>query len=241
MESCDAALARARHSVEQRSFVAAIGAYEAAVVACNRTASVLISLAQVQYLAGRPADAEATLLKLDVPEAHYALGRMFYEQGRYPEAVDRLERVVRSEPQNFKAHDNLGLCYDILQEDTKALHHFFRALDLVKSAHQDYDWAHANLADFFLKRNEAGKAFQLAAEAAQRNPSAARNFYLTGRALVMLKRDENSIRWFREAVRLDGTHAEARFQLGQALKRLGRETEATEQLRIFRQLKVRER
>src|SRR5205814_10011883 len=40
-------------------------------------------------------------------DLRYALGRMFYQQGRYPEAVAQLERVVELEPDNYRAHDNL--------------------------------------------------------------------------------------------------------------------------------------
>jgi len=44
----------------------------------------------------------------------------------------------------------------------------------VQKDHPTYDWAHANLADFFLRRDQNEKAFQLAAEAAARNPASAR-------------------------------------------------------------------
>lgn len=79
------------------------------------------------------------------------------------------------------------MCHDSLSQDTDALRSFFKALDLVIKDHPNYDWAHANLADFFLRRNEHEKAFQLAAEAAKRNPASARNCFLTAKALVRRK------------------------------------------------------
>ena len=130
--------------------------------------------------------------------------------------------MIAAEPDDYRAHDNLGLCFDALQQDSDALRHFLRALELVKDKHPDYDWAYANLAEFFLKRDQADKAFQLAAEAAQRNALSARNFYLAGRSLVKLGRDENSLRSLEKSVELDPNHAEAQFQLGHALRRLGK-------------------
>src|SRR5207302_9833909 len=100
--------------------------------------------------------------------------RIYAMQKRFPEAVEKLAAVTRIDPKNYKAWDNLGVCYDAMSQDADALRSFFKALDLVARDHREYDWPYANLADFFLRRNEAAKAFQLAAEAAQRNPASAR-------------------------------------------------------------------
>ncbi len=241
---CERALQKAQSAAEQRAFPDAAKAFEEALGICPQRARVLIPLAQTRILLGDEAAAETHLrevLSLDARNAAalYSLGRLYYSQGRYPEAVTHLSRLIELEPANFRAHDNLALCYDILQQDALALKHFFRALDLVKDAHRDYDWAYANTAEFFLKRDQFDKAFQLAAEAAVRNPQSARNAYLTGAALLKLHRDEQSIRWFTRAVELDSTHAEARFQLGHALRRLGREDEARTHLEAFKALKAR--
>ena len=238
-EPCNEHLELARQAAAKAAYPVAAKEFAAAAKVCPNTAQILISLGQMQFLSGDPSSAETTLSKLDVPAAHYALGRIYYEQSRYPEAVAQLQRVVTAEPDNYRAHDNLGLCYDALQKDSDALRHFLKALDLVKDAHPEYDWAYANFAEFFLKRDQDEKAFQLAAEAAQRNSRSARNFYLAGRALVKLGRDETSLRWLNRAVELDPQHAEAHFQLGQAYKRLDRAEEAKRHLEAFRELKAR--
>ncbi|MBI3469902.1 MAG: tetratricopeptide repeat protein [Candidatus Solibacter usitatus] len=161
-------------------------------------------LGDAQYLAGREGEAEESLkgaLAIDPKNeaSLYALGRIYYQQSRYPDAVAQFEKVIAGDPGNYRAHDNLGLCFDALHRDSEALRHFFKALDLVQKDHPEYDWAHANLADFFLKRNEHEKAFQLAAEAARRNPESARNFFLTGKALSKLNKEELAPRWLEQA------------------------------------------
>jgi len=240
---CDETLARARSAFEARSFPIAAREFEQAASICPARAAILVSLGQTQYVLGDEQSAEQTLkraIALDPKDTAplYALGRIYYQQNRFPEAVAQLQQVVELDPKHFRAYDNLGLCYDALQQDTLALKHFFRALDLVKDAHRDYDWAYANLAEFFLKRNEFDKAFQLAAEAAERNPQAARNFFLTGKALTKLERNETSLRWLRRALALDSAYADAHYLLGQTLRKLGQPDAAREHLEAFRKLKA---
>jgi tetratricopeptide (TPR) repeat protein len=221
-DSCADRVQQAQVSFERRAFQKAAQEFAEALKLCPQRDTILISLGQTQFLAGDEVAAEQTLLQaINQTAARYALGRIYYQQGRYVEAASQLEKVTALEPENFRAHDNLALCYDALQRDSDALRHFFRALDLVKDAHREYDWAYANLAEFFLKREQFDKAFPLAVEAAERNPNAARNFFLAGQTLVKLGQFQNSLQWLRRAVELEPGHAEAHFQLAQALRRLG--------------------
>ena len=165
-------------------------------------------LGDALYFAGREIDAEESLkAALAIDPKHepslYALGRIYYQQNRFPEAEIQFRKVLEIDPRNYRAHDNLALVYDALFRDADALRHFTKALELVHKDHPDYDWAHANLADFFLRRNNYEKAFQFAAEAAKRNPNSARNFLLTGKALVKLNKEDLSLRWLEQAIKLD--------------------------------------
>ena len=202
--------------------------------------------ADALYLQGKDTEAEEMLksaLRLDPKHepSLYALGRMYYQSSRYPEAVEQFQKVLALDTKSYRAHDNLGLVYDAMQQDSLALKHFFAALNLVMKDHPDYDWAHANLADFFLKRNQYEKAFQLASEAANRNPSSARNFFLTGKALAGLNKDELALKWLRQAVALDPEYASAHYALGQALRRTGHAEEAAKHFEIFKKVNTNAR
>ncbi len=193
------------------------------------------------YLAGQEQEAERSLqAALAIDGSHqpslYALGRIYYQQNRFPEAVERFRAVVGLDPKAHRAYDNLALCYEALHQDKEALQHFLKALDLVHKDHPGYDTVYADFANFLLNRNEYEKAFQFAAEAAKRNPAAARNFFLTGKALVRLGKHELSLRWLEQANRLDASYPEARYLMAQTYRRLGREKEADEQLAKFREL-----
>ena len=199
-----------------------------------------VALGQTRYLLGEEAEAEksfqaALAVEPKNEDALYALGRLYAMQNRYPEAVERLQAAVAVNPKNYKAWDNLGVSYDALNQDADALRCFFKALDLVQKDHPTYDWAHANLADFFLRRDQNEKAFQLAAEAAKRNPNAPRNFFLTGKALVRLEKHDLSLRWLERAVALDPQFADALYLLAQAYRKLGRTEEAAKTLERFKE------
>ena len=77
---------------------------------------------------------------------------------------------------------------------------------------------------------------QLAAEAAQRNPRSARNFFLTGKALVNLQKDELSLRWLERAVTLDPNYREAHYLLARTYQKLGRKADAEREFGKFREM-----
>ncbi|MEZ5399614.1 MAG: tetratricopeptide repeat protein [Bryobacteraceae bacterium] len=243
-EDCSRTVAEAKRAFDARHFEAAESAFARAEAACPPQAELYLAHGQVLYLLGKEIEAEGRMraaveADLQNTAALYALGRLYYQQKRYPEAIARLKRVVDLDPDHHRAWDNLGLCYDALNQDREALRHFFRALDIVMKKHPDYDWAHANLADFFLRREQYEKAFQLAAEAANRNPGSARNAFLTGKALVKLGKEELSLRWLEQAVKLDSDYSEAWYLLAQAYRKDGRKDDATQALVKFKEAQAR--
>jgi tetratricopeptide (TPR) repeat protein len=90
-----------------------------------------------------------------------------------------------------------------------------------------------------IKLGHYQRAFDLAAEAAQRNPGEPRNLFLAGKALVQLERHDISVRWFEQAVALDAGYAEAHYQLSQIYRRHGRPADAARALESFRAASAR--
>lgn len=246
MEDCARLIEKAQQAYQERKLEAAINGFQSAIKACPPKPELRITLGQLFFLGGKEAEAEQAIqsaIEIDPKHAgaHYALGRIYYEQKRYPDAAAALKRVTELEPNNYRAWDNLGLCYDALAQDSEALKAFFKALDLVMKKHPDYDWAHANLADFFLRRQQYEKAFQLAAEASRRNPASARNLFLTGKALVKLDKHDLSLRWLEQAVKIDPGHSEAWYVLSQVYRKLDRKGDAERALAEFKQASQKEK
>ncbi len=206
-----------------------------------RNATALKMQGDTLYLLGENIEAEKALVaaaQLDPsnPEPHYALGRIYYQQSRYDESIERLRKVLALDPKSYRAYDNLGLAYEGLNDLPQAISNYRRALELSANADPPYDWVYGNMSNMLHKAGDYEKAFQFGAEAAHRNPDSARNFFLTGRALAKLERWELAAKWLGQAATLDPKYAEARYQYAMVLRKLGRTGEADAQLAAFREI-----
>lgn len=229
-----------------QKFAEAIETFDNTIALDPKNAAAMKLRGDALYLAGDETEAEKSFRDaLNVePEnqaAQYALGRMFYQQSRYTEAVAEFGKVIERDPQSYRSLDNLALCYEALNRDDLALKYYFQTLDLVYKSHPEYDWVYGNLANFYLRRGENEKAFQLAAEASKRNPNSARNFFLTGKALSKLDKTEQSVRWLEQAERLDPEYPEPRYLLAQIYRKQGKTGEAERELNTFRELNRKHR
>jgi tetratricopeptide (TPR) repeat protein len=200
--------------------------------------------AKALYLAGRDAEAEAALHQAGAlaptdDEIPYSLGRMYYQRQRHARAAEEFRRAIELNPRSHKAYDNLGLATEALGDVAEALRHYLKAIELARASDPRYDVVYANLADLMLKLGEHRRAFDLAVEAAERNPRDARNFFLAGKALVRLERYDVSLRWFDQAIALDPADPQPRYLLAQAYRRLGRTAEAERMLKAFQEVQAR--
>jgi protein O-GlcNAc transferase len=194
--------------------------------------------AKALYLLRRDPEAEETLKRAAArapadAEIPYDLGRMYYQQGKHTEAAESLRRATGLDPRAYKAWDNLGLAAEALGDVAQAQQHYLKALALVHKDHPRYDVVYANFADLMIKLGNYQRAFDLAAEAAQRNPDDPRNLFLAGKALVQLERSDLSVRWFEQAIALDPNYPEPHYQLSQIYRRLGRTADADRALKSF--------
>ena len=194
--------------------------------------------AKALYLLRRDAEAQDALKQAagrapNDAEIPYDLGRIYYHLGRHAEAAASFRRATTLDPGAYKAWDNLGLATEALGDVAQAQQHYLKALSLVHKDHPGYDVVYANFADMLLKQGDYPRAFDLAAEAAQRNPGEPRNFFLAGKALVQLGRDDVSLKWLQQATALNPDYPEPHYTLAQVYRRLGRADEASRALKAF--------
>jgi tetratricopeptide (TPR) repeat protein len=196
----------------------------------------------IHYLLGEDAKAEQAFLsavRLDpqYEEAQYSLGRIYYQQSRYSSAIEQFQKVLELQPKSFKAYDNIGLCYEHLGDYERAIRNYLNAIELVHQDARDYDWPYANLANLMINRAEYKKGFNLAVEAAQRNPHSARNFYLAAKALTNLDQWDKSFRWLKRSIELDPEYPEPRYLLARLLRKQGKIAEADQEFARFKELR----
>jgi len=194
--------------------------------------------AKALYLLARDREAEEALkgaaerapFDAEIP---YNLGRIYYQQGRHAEAAARFRSAVALDPRDYKAWDNLGLASEALGDVAQAQQHYLKAVSLVYKDHPAYDVVYANFADLLIKLGHFQRAFDLAAEAAQRNPGEPRNFFLAGKALVQLGRSDVSVRWLEQSIALNADYPEPHYLLSQVYRKLGRTADAERALKAF--------
>lgn len=200
--------------------------------------------AKAFYLLRRDPDAEEALTRAAArapadAEIPYDLGRIYYQQGRHQQAAEFLRRATELDARAYKAWDGLGLATEALGDVAQAQQHYLKALALVYKDHPHYDVVYANFADLLIKLGNYQRAFDLAAEAAQRNPGEARNFFLAGKALVQLDRSDVSVKWLQQAIALNADYPEPHYLLWQAYRKLGREADAERALKSFQAASAR--
>jgi len=200
--------------------------------------------ADAHYLLAQDDDAEASLLRaLEIEpgneDAAYSLGRIYYYRSRYAQASALFSNIIARNPSYYKAWDNLGLCQEGMGQPEAARKSYLRSIALVHKDHPNYDWAYANLASLLLKTGENRQAFDLAVEAATRNPNGAQNFYLAGKALMKLDQWERCERWLVKAAELDEAYPEPHYLLGQVYRRLEKKAESEAEFLRFQELKKR--
>jgi tetratricopeptide (TPR) repeat protein len=166
----------------------------------------------------------------------YWLGRVDYDAGRYAAAVRHFEQVVRRDPGFVRAHDNLGLCAEALNEPEQALMHYRKAVELNRAAATKSPWPPLNMAILLRSRSELDAAGDLLREAVRYDDSLPQAHYELGVLLEHEGKLEDAARELVRASELDPQYAEPHYALGRVYRRLGRQDEARQALAVFRQL-----
>lgn len=209
-----------------------------------RNVPALILLGQVEYLNNHDSDAAGSFQKAiaaapNMPDPHYWLGRLRYQDGKTEQAIGEFQAALRIDPSYYKAYDGMGLCYEAMGENGHAAEAYLKAVDLVHKDHPNYDVVYADFAELLLKVGKDQQAFELAEEAASRNPRAPRNFFLAGKALEQGGHDDASLRWLVKAAQMDPNYADPHYLLARIYRRQGHVDDANKEVALFKELSAR--
>ena len=122
------------------------------------------------------------------PLYQYWLGRVEYDAGQYGPAAKRFQDVIDADDTFTKAYDNLGLCYEALNQPEQAIAAYRKAIALNQTAKTPSAWPLANLGKLLRTRGELVEAETLLREAVRVEPSSANAQYQLG---VLLEQQEH--------------------------------------------------
>ena len=237
-------LALAQSELLSRDVVSALGTLDRLATLGPLSVPALKVRAKALYLAARDREAEEALVTAAArapadAEIPYDLGRIYYQQQRHQDAQRAFRQAIAIDARAYKAWDNLGLTYEALGDVNEAVRHYARAMAIAHTDAPAYDVVYANYAELLIKEGHGQKAFDAAAEAAQRNPRDPRNFLLAGKALVTLGANDASIKWLTQAVTLDPGYPEPHYLLARVYRQLGRPEQAEAALSAFQAASAR--
>jgi tetratricopeptide (TPR) repeat protein len=206
----------------------------------DNPARLQLALAYIAMKRGAWARPELERLAADEPAnvIHlYWLARLDYDDGRYAAAIDRLQRVVARAPALVRAHDNLALCYEGLNQPDEAIGHYREAIRLNRADTKTASpWPLLNLGILLRTRGELEESERLFREALDIDRRFAPGHYQLGVVLEERSRLDDAAASLRQAISLDESYAEAYYALSRIYRRAGLTAKADAALTSFKRL-----
>jgi tetratricopeptide (TPR) repeat protein len=191
---------------------------------------------------GRPDWARVELETLvrsrpDRADYPYWIGRLDYDTGKYASAISHFNEALRIDPQFMRAHDNLGLCYEALDEGDRAIVHYREANRLNRQAQSKSPWPATNLGILLRQRGELEEAGSLFREAIQYDRNFAKAHFQLGMLLEQQGQMRDAIAELERAAAMDPTTPEPHYVLSHIYRRQGETARADEALATFLHLR----
>jgi tetratricopeptide (TPR) repeat protein len=211
-----------------------------AIAPLDRELRFTLALAYIRVGRGEWARPELERLVASHPrEAAYPywIGRLDYDAGKYVDAIARFNEALTRDPQFARAHDNLGLCYEALDEPDNAVAHYREAIRLNRMAPVKSPWPPTNLGILMRQRGELEEAGSLFREALQYDGNFANAHYQLGVLLEQQGLMDEAAAALARAAAIDPTYAEPHYALARVYRRQGQPARADAALATFFRLR----
>lgn len=200
----------------------------------SRFRLVLAYVAMGQREWARP---ELERLVGDAPESaiyRYWLGRLDYDAGQYAAAVAHLQAAAIRDPSFPRTFDNLGLCYEALNQVDLAIAQYREGVRLNRLAVEPSPWPAINLGSALARGGAYEEAEALLREAVRIDPAAAPAQYHLGTVLEQTNRPDEAIQALQAAADADSAYADPLYALARIYRRQRRTVEADAALAAFK-------
>lgn len=208
----------------------------------DKRADVYKLLALVEYPLQRLDKFEAHIraaIKLNPldGDARYYLGRYFFEDKRYNEALAEFQAALKAQPQHFKAHYYAALVYEGQNDGERAKEKFQAAIQIIERQRLRYAWPFTDLGKRLLNEGEYERGLSWLYRAVRNDPAAPQAWYHYAKALFQKEPSTEVKQAVQEALRLDPGYSEAYYLLARYYQRVGEAQLAKETFAKFEELK----
>ncbi|HEX4165827.1 MAG TPA: tetratricopeptide repeat protein [Bryobacteraceae bacterium] len=167
----------------------------------------------------------------------YWLGRIDYNLRLYPEAIDKLRKVVELDPKSARAWDSLGLAFDMQGQMEQAYEALKKAEELNRARPYPSAWPPHDLGCWYLRMNQPQEAENVLRESLRFDPKFAPAHYHLGRALEKQGRDGEAVLEYKTAISEDTFSTDACYSLASLYRKLRRNAEANAMFAEYRKRK----
>ena len=160
----------------------------------------------------------AVSLQKDFPLAHYSLGGVYQQQGKYEDALHEIEICLRLSPKFYPAIYKQGEIH--LEQDRfdEALNSFQKVLGIKP----DWVYAHYGLGTVYLERGEFHAARGAFERTIRRNEKFAPAYFKLGQVFARENRFEEALKAYEDAAKYQAYTAQVLYELGVIFEQSGK-------------------
>lgn len=170
-------------------------------------------------------------------ETFVLVAQAWSQMGNYPRAVESCHKALQLDPKLIQAHFIAGMAQIHASHPTEAVSEFRSELEL----DPDNSDAQYHLAFALLQLSHSDEAEELLHAVLARDPNHAQANYELGRELLNEGKKEEAIKYLEAAARLNPQLDAVHYQLQSAYRAVGRMEEADRELKIYREMKAKNR
>ena len=149
----------------------------------------------------------------DFVEAYNALGKIFWKEGKLPQAIDQLSKAAALQPNNPEFHYDLGTVLLAASKTDEAISEFSKAIQL----RPDYALAHANLAVALAGEGKLPEAIPHFAKVVELQPNDPDARFSLGLAYLNNHQPAEAATQFSEELSLAPNDTKGHYRLAQAM------------------------
>lgn len=208
----------------------------------DKRAEVHKLLAMSEYLQRRFEKFETHIresVKLDPldPDPHYHLGRYYFEDKRYREALDEFKKAFELQPSHFKSRYYAALVYESQNDLELAKQELQAAIKVIDQLKVRYAWPYSDLGRMQVAEEDYERGVGWLYRAIRNDPASPYARYHYAKALFRQGATFEVKQELMEAIKLDPGYSDAYYLLARYYQKIGEEQLAKETFAKFEEIK----
>ncbi len=170
-------------------------------------------------------------------DAHYHLGRYYYENQQFTQGLDALEKAVALDPSHYKAHYFLGWCRQAQGDLAAAEAGYRRSIQEVEAQQVRYGWPYTDLGELLVTKGDYAGGLSWLYRGIRNDPDLPYSRYKYASALMKDQPTPEVEEHLLKAVELDPGYTEAFYLLGRYYQAVGDGEKAKAAFERFQELR----